>query len=147
MERCLPIACALLVGCRSAGPPAVMVSLPSAAEISRIELTPSTGEERPTTVIEDPGRIARFTAFINERRDGWVQPPYTFPSGEYTVSVTTDDGLAAVFWLSPGRIGGRMGDQGGESNRLRSLEAEEWQSLYDILEIEDPPPPEDDVAP
>ena len=88
-------------------------------------------------MIDDPEQIERFGEFINARKAGWKTPAWTtFPAGRYTV-VAKDEAeeMVAVFWPSPGHIGGRDGDEGADSNRLRSLTAEEWKELSSILGI------------
>jgi hypothetical protein len=112
----------------------VGVALPPPSEISAIEVN-SNNDDRAATVIDDRARIAEFVAFLNERGDNWEHPPYTFPSGQYTVAVKSRGELIAVFWPAPGHIGGRQGDQGAESNRLRPLSDKEWVTLQGILKI------------
>jgi hypothetical protein len=138
--RWLLFACGLLVGCRSTGTPPPPVSLPAAAEITAIEVTPIRGDDRSTKVVHEPQRIADFVAFINERGDNWQVPPSTFPSGDYTVAVKSSEELLAVFWPTRGHIGGRSGGQGAESNRLRRLSEDEWKTLCYILKIDEKVP-------
>lgn len=133
--RWLVLACGLLMGCRSAGAPPPAVSLPTPVEITAIEVTPNRGDDRSTKVINEPQRIADFVAFINERGDNWQVPPYTFPSGDFSVAVKSREDFVAVFWPTRGRIGGRGRGQGADSNRLRPLNEDDWETLCQILEI------------
>jgi len=126
---------ALIAGCRSLQSGPEPVALPADSRITAIEVTPNRGAVRTTRVITDRTAIRRFVQFVNSRQDQWETPPYTFPSGEYTVAVKQDDEILVVFWPSRGHIGGRQGSEDASHNRLRPLSRDEWSELKNILDI------------
>ncbi|MBN1589460.1 MAG: hypothetical protein JW888_08090 [Pirellulales bacterium] len=111
------------------------VTLPDAEKITSIEVTPNVSEQPKTTVITDKDRIGQFVAFVNARPTGWKRPWFTFPAGEYTVTVKQGEKYLAAFWISRNELGGTRYDN-SEPKQLRSLSKTEWQKLQAILGLQ-----------
>ena len=94
----------------------------------------ASGKEREF-VIEDPKAVERLLAFLRAQNDGWRRPMYTFPSGQYTISITRDKELLVVIWVGADWIGGREGSGGASDNRLRSLSEGKRAELLEILNL------------
>jgi hypothetical protein len=92
-------------------------------------------DDRREILITDREQISDIVRFIKERNRDWRKPRYTFPSGEYTVSLKRNGETALVLWVSPGWIGGREGGQGASDNRLRNISSDEWDQLVELLQI------------
>jgi hypothetical protein len=137
----------LLPGCFFADKPAQPVTLPDKMQVDAIEIRPNFGEDRTERRIVEREKIDRFVKFINERDSGWKKPWDTFPSGRYTVVAKQGRETVAVFWPSPGHIGGRAGGEGARDNRLRRLTDKEWDELKAILSLDGPQAPNKIVPP
>ena len=61
--RMLSLIVVILAGCKSMDSRAQPVTLPPSVGISSIEVTPNSGEQRPTKVITRQSEIATFVAF------------------------------------------------------------------------------------
>jgi hypothetical protein len=132
-------ACLAAAGClSSAGTPWTAIPLPPAGDIDAITVTPNFGDVRDTLKITDRAKIEQFVVFMTDHHDCWNQPSDTFPTFDYTVRVEHSSDAVAVFWVSPGQLGGRAGSESASSNRMRRLTGTDWEALKTILELAEP---------
>ena len=114
--------------------PAPALTLPSAHDVSRIEVIDNSHSANKTLrVATEVGRISKIMEFTRGINNGWFTNANTFPGPKYTITFENGNNFLMVLWLGPGWMGGRDNTNNGKC--LRDISPSQTNELGDLLNV------------